>query len=164
MAANPPLMRISGYSMKKAMTERSSMIWNTLSSRVASRPATTRISIRASQPAIHNAALGLEGVRYIEGIARACRARGEQVGESGRYRRPLPDLQRANLPMQCCTASNSDMGAAARSVLRDLACHSGARVKRTNLESWDSPMCNCTSEVSSYGPFRNDGPQIWRTE
>jgi hypothetical protein len=73
--ANPPLMRISGYSMKKAMTERSSMIWNTLSSRVASRPATTRISIKASQPAIHNAALGLEGVRFIaansQGMPRA---------------------------------------------------------------------------------------------
>src|SRR6185437_13123970 len=55
----------NGYSMKKAMTVRSSMIWNTLSSRVVSRPATTRISIRVSQPAIHSAALGLEGVRFI---------------------------------------------------------------------------------------------------
>ena len=41
----------------------------------ASRPATTRISIKASQPAIHNAALGLEGVRFIaansQGMPRA---------------------------------------------------------------------------------------------
>ena len=41
------------------------MIWNTLSSRVASRPATAMISIRASQPAIHSAALVFEGVRSI---------------------------------------------------------------------------------------------------
>src|ERR1700733_13583687 len=60
------------------MPVRSSMIWNTLSSRVASRPATTRISIRPSQPAIHNAALGLEGVRYIEENARAYRADAAQ--------------------------------------------------------------------------------------
>ena len=42
------------------------MIWNTLSSRIASRPATVIISIRASQPAIHSAAIGLEGVRSID--------------------------------------------------------------------------------------------------
>src|SRR5882757_4397663 len=36
-------------------------------------------------------------------------------------------------------------------------CHSGARVKRGNPESRDSPMCNCTSdEVWSFGPSRND--------
>src|SRR6266851_2502777 len=37
-----------------------------------------------------------------------------------------------------------------------LACHSGARVS-ANPESRDSPMCNCTSEVWSFGPSRNDG-------
>jgi len=37
---------------------------------LASRPATTTISIKASQPAIHIAANGLEGVRSIyEGCA-----------------------------------------------------------------------------------------------
>src|SRR5882724_2768599 len=34
--------------------------------------------------------------------------------------------------------------------------HSGARAKRANPESRDSPMCNCTSEVWSFGPSRND--------
>jgi hypothetical protein len=35
--------------------------------------------------------------------------------------------------------------------------HSGARVKRANPESKDSPMCHSTSEVWSSGPSRNDG-------
>ncbi len=47
------------------MPERISISWNTLSSRSASRPATAIISISASQPAIHSAAIGLEGVRSI---------------------------------------------------------------------------------------------------
>ena len=47
------------------MPERISISWNTLSSRSASRPATAMTSIRASQPAIHSAAIGLEGVRSI---------------------------------------------------------------------------------------------------
>jgi methionine biosynthesis protein MetW len=34
--------------------------------------------------------------------------------------------------------------------------HSGARVS-ANPESRDSPMCNCTSEVWSFAPSRNDG-------
>ena len=59
------------------------MIWNTFSSRVVSRPATTRISIRASQPAIHSAALGLEGVRSIAGNSRGMpRGRGERSGKA----------------------------------------------------------------------------------
>src|SRR4030081_3438809 len=33
--------------------------------------------------------------------------------------------------------------------------HPGARAKRANPESRDSPMCNCTSEVWSFGPSRN---------
>ena len=41
------------------------MTWKTLSSRVASRPAIATTSIRLSQPAIHSAALGFEGVRFI---------------------------------------------------------------------------------------------------
>ena len=41
------------------------MIWKTLSSRVASRPVTATTSIRLSQPAIHSAALGFDGVRFI---------------------------------------------------------------------------------------------------
>src|SRR5450756_2563168 len=66
MVASPPLRRISGYSMKKPITERISMISNTFSSRVVSRPAIATISISVSQPAIHSAAIGLEGVRSIE--------------------------------------------------------------------------------------------------
>src|ERR1700737_5440695 len=31
------------------------------------------------------------------------------------------------------------------------------RVEDANPESRDSPMCNCTSEVWSFGPSRNDG-------
>ena len=30
------------------------------------------------------------------------------------------------------------------------------RVENANPESRDSPMCNCTSEVWSFGPSRND--------
>ena len=41
------------------------MIWNTFSSRVLSRPATAMTSISESQPAIHSAAIDLEGVRSI---------------------------------------------------------------------------------------------------
>src|SRR6266851_7479133 len=44
--------------------------------------------------------------------------------------------------------------------------HSGARPKGANPESRDSPMCNCTSEVWSFGPSRNDGSLVasrrWR--
>ena len=85
--------------MKKPMTERSSMIWNTFSSRVASRPATTRISISDSQPAIHSAALGLEGVRFISGkyqwrAADAAEGRGRPVSAT------YAGLQRSNMPMQ----------------------------------------------------------------
>ena len=47
---------------KKPMTERISMSWNTFSSRVASRPATAITSIKASQPDIHSAAFGFEGM------------------------------------------------------------------------------------------------------
>src|SRR5439155_4783683 len=41
------------------------------------------------------------------------------------------------------------------------SCHSGARVKRANPEARDSPMCNRTSEVWSFGPSRNDEGRIW---
>ena len=61
------------------------MTWNTFSSRNASRPATATISIRASQPAIHSAALGLEGVRSIIGNVRG---NGGRVEVQRRYRRP----------------------------------------------------------------------------
>ena len=59
------------------------MTWNTFSSRVVSRPAIATISIRASQPAIHSAAIGLEGVRFIGGsvglAAGAARGKGRPV-------------------------------------------------------------------------------------
>src|SRR5580704_2951513 len=60
------------------------MIWKTLSSRVASRPATATNSIRASQPAIHSAALGLEGIRSIGGECHACRERAAGRWGEGR--------------------------------------------------------------------------------
>ena len=47
------------------MIVRMNISWNTFSSRMPSRPATTTISISASQPAIHSAASDLEGVRSI---------------------------------------------------------------------------------------------------
>ena len=62
---NPPLARISGYSIRKPRIERISMSWNTLISRAASRPAIAMISIRESQPAIHSAARVLDCVRSI---------------------------------------------------------------------------------------------------
>jgi hypothetical protein len=42
-------------------TERINMIWNTESSRVASRPATAITTISVNQPAIQAAAWGMEG-------------------------------------------------------------------------------------------------------
>src|SRR3954451_4612652 len=47
------------------ITERTSMISKTLSSRVVSRPATAMTSISDSQPAIHKAAIVLDGVVFI---------------------------------------------------------------------------------------------------
>ena len=41
------------------------MSWKTLRSRAPSRPATAMTSISESQPAIHSAALVLEGVRFM---------------------------------------------------------------------------------------------------
>src|ERR1700722_17412657 len=122
--------------MKKPMTERTSMIWNTLSSRVVSRPAIATISIRESQPAIHSAALGLEGVRSIGTgcqIYLVDRANGgaEGWGGRGRYRRPRADLQLANMPMHRCTGLNFGVRATARSVL------------------W-----NASIRARSFGPFR----------
>src|SRR5712664_3906612 len=84
-------------------------------------------SINASQPAIHSAALGLEGVRSISGSARqAAQVLAREVEEGRlvssrfrRYRRPLADLQRANMPRQRCGHFNFDVGASAQSVLRD---------------------------------------------
>src|SRR5712671_2006272 len=91
-------------------------------------------SINASQPAIHSAALGLEGVRSISGSARqAAQVLAREVEEGRlvssrfrryrrplrRYRRPRADLQRANMPRQRCGHFNFDVGASAQSVLRD---------------------------------------------
>lgn len=56
-----------GNSSVNPITERTSMIWKTLSSRVVSRPATAMTSISASQPAIHSAAIVLDGVVFIGG-------------------------------------------------------------------------------------------------
>src|ERR1700732_3187331 len=96
-AAKPPEKLISGYSINRPRPERNSMIWNTLSSRVASRPAIATISIRLSQPVIHSAALGLEGVRSIRGGCVPCLKGVGKIGVAGRYRRPRTGLQHANL-------------------------------------------------------------------
>src|SRR5882724_11311344 len=93
------------------------------------------ISIKASQPAIHSAALGLEGVRSISGECQACaQVLAREVEEGGRpvssrfrryrrplrrYRRPQADLQRANMPRQRRGQFNFDVGASAQSVLWD---------------------------------------------
>src|SRR6202790_5049581 len=71
-AAKPPEKRISGHSINRPMPERSSMIWDTLSSRVASRPAIAHISISVSHLVIHSADFGLEGVRSIRGGCVTC--------------------------------------------------------------------------------------------
>jgi len=79
------------------------------------------ISIRASQPAIHSAALGLEGVRSISGGARHAAQAPARLGggRAGRYRPPHANLQRANVPRQRCAHRNFGVGAPGRSVLRD---------------------------------------------
>jgi hypothetical protein len=62
--------------------ERTSMSWKTSSSRVVLRPATATISIGDNQPAIHSAALGLEGVRSMggaRGLVRRLKHNGEDV-------------------------------------------------------------------------------------
>src|SRR6476646_7131022 len=56
-----------GSSSTKPISERTSMIWKTLNSRVVSRPATAMTSISASQPAIQSAAMVLDGVVFIGG-------------------------------------------------------------------------------------------------
>jgi hypothetical protein len=48
------------------------MIWKTFNSRVVSRPAMATISISVSQPAIHSAARGLEGLRSVNRQLRIC--------------------------------------------------------------------------------------------
>lgn len=53
-------------------------------------------SIRLSQPAIHSAALGFEGVRSISGTNEACR-KDRRCWRSGRYRRLAGGLQRPNI-------------------------------------------------------------------
>ena len=55
------------------------MIWKTFSSRVVSRPATAMTSISASQPAIHSAAIVLDGVAVIVAGAGERALRGRPV-------------------------------------------------------------------------------------
>src|ERR1700760_4764472 len=90
--------------MKKPRIERTSMISKTFNSRVASRPATATTSISVSQPVIHRAALGLEGVRSIDGQVRSLRcSRIRDIGkERGSYRRHRAALQCAKLPVLRC--------------------------------------------------------------
>src|SRR6478609_6221007 len=59
-----------GSSSVKPITDRTSMIWKTFSSRVVSRPAIAMTSISESQPAIHSAAIDLDGVLFMGADAR----------------------------------------------------------------------------------------------
>src|SRR5215471_8057330 len=70
------------------MTERISISSNTFISRVVSRPATTIISISVSHPAIHRAAIGLEGGGCISGLGT-----GFEERRGPRYRFPANKLQ-----------------------------------------------------------------------
>src|ERR1700704_479764 len=62
--------------MKKPRIERTSMISKTFNSRVVSRPAMATTNISVSQPAIHGAALGLDGLRSVNGQVRGLRCSG----------------------------------------------------------------------------------------
>jgi hypothetical protein len=64
------------------------MTWNTFTWRAASRPATAITRSWTSQPDIHSAAIGLEGVLDIRVIVRA------RMGDR-RYRLPIHGLQAA---------------------------------------------------------------------
>src|SRR5882757_6446834 len=72
---------------------------------------------------------------------------------------PECDVHRVGLGIVC------DVGHGFRLAFRSNVAliwhrHSGARVKRANPESRDSPMCSCTSGVWSFGPSRNDASAI----
>jgi hypothetical protein len=63
-----------------------------------------------------------------------------------------------------CSCSDRDSGERSHFVVpgRTLTPSFRGDAKASNPESMDSPMCNCTSEVWSYGPSRNDGIQKGR--
>ena len=61
----PPASMTSGISITSPIVERMAMIWNRSRLRVASRPATVMVSIRASQPPIHSAALGRDASFFM---------------------------------------------------------------------------------------------------
>src|SRR6266481_6459019 len=116
IAAKPPLVRISGYRMKRLRIERTSMIWNTFSSCVVSRPAIATISIKASQPAIHSAALGLEGVRSIskESARHAAKSAAEEVEEGPPVSATSPEFatrKYADAVMRCVEFQGGSVGA-----------------------------------------------------
>jgi len=53
--------------MHRPSSERTSITWKTFISRTASRPATAITSVSDSHPAIHNAAMVLDGVVVMRG-------------------------------------------------------------------------------------------------
>jgi len=99
---------------------------------------------------------------------RACARRGRGAKAGGCCGRRETCAQRASRPQGAGTNPIWRLGkqghrlgflspirSCARGFL-SFSGHSGARVKRANPESRDSPMRNCASEVSSFGPSRND--------
>src|SRR6476646_10574755 len=144
IAANPPAARISGYSRRKPRIERISMSWNTLISRAASRPAIVMISISESQPAIHSAARVLDCVRSIAGKPKGLGQAG--IGEGATIcNAHLRRGSDAAVQFHCGSEASFD------------AKGSSFRTSRSgDPESRDSTVCNCTPEVWSSGPSRND--------
>src|SRR6267154_1086559 len=114
------------------------------------------ISIRASQPAIHSAALGLEGVRSIGGIARHA---AQAPARGGWGQAGIGDLVWI-CNVQMCQGSaaarrNFGVGAPGRSVLRDrtmtiLSVIPG-RVEDANPESPTNLHTSLRSANSSKG-------------
>src|ERR1700704_356911 len=91
--------------------ERTSKSWNTLNSPVVSRPAIVITSISVSQPDIHSAAFGFDGVFRIGRLGQGL-GQGEDKGKTtgrqgegkggGRYGVPRAGLQPAKVPVAAC--------------------------------------------------------------
>ncbi|GLS38799.1 hypothetical protein GCM10010869_43960 [Mesorhizobium tianshanense] len=87
--------------MKKPITERSSNTWKTLSSAVVARPATDIVRNDATDSAIQNAALGIEGVMRAmsqAGTVIATASRRIRLGQKRRVAKR--SCRRRNLPQR----------------------------------------------------------------
>src|ERR1700761_5285351 len=107
--------------MTKPISERSSISWNTLISRKASRPATATISVDESQPAIHAAAKGFDGVRSIRGqpVLRSDKCREARAGIGDAAAICNGQIWRGgHRAGATCAEADFDLGAAARLMLR----------------------------------------------